>query len=143
MVSSSEQPPRDGLIDFSKYTTEQLIDLQYSVDRTAYPLNHRNLLAELENRQHWAGEEPAIGSRFPVRFTRRHGILGWLEALAGWKRLYGDGWIELGTDETSLHGWRRTWLGVPQRTIISIPLTRSGTQAGTKAQHALSTADAG
>jgi hypothetical protein len=55
--SEADHPPpatqgssRDGLIDFTHYSAEQLRELQYTLDRTAYPLNFDNLLQELERR---------------------------------------------------------------------------------------------
>jgi membrane associated rhomboid family serine protease len=121
MASSSEQVSTDGLIDFSKYTNEQLADLQYTIDRATYPLNHENLLAELAMRRDAVSEKAAVENRLPVRFTDRDGIMGWLESINERKRLYGQGWTEFGTNEITLHGWRRTWLGSPQQTTICIP----------------------
>jgi hypothetical protein len=41
---------RDGLIDFGGYTTEQLVELQSSIDPERFPLNHARLVVELKRR---------------------------------------------------------------------------------------------
>jgi len=116
--SPSEQTLHDGLIDFSKYSTDQLNDLQYSIDRNTFPLNYRNLLAALEKRTPLTERDQASDNRWPVQFTRRSGLQGWLEALGRRQQVYGDGWIEIGGDEIVLHGWQRTWLGMPMQATI-------------------------
>jgi hypothetical protein len=121
MVSTLHGENHDGLIDFSKYSTDQLNDLRYSIDRSSYPVNHRNLLAELERRIPFGGDEGAAADRWQVNFTRRTGLLGWFEGLGRRQQVYGDGWIEIGPSELMLHGWRRTWLGVPVQATIAVP----------------------
>jgi hypothetical protein len=40
--------PRDGLINFERFSLEQLLELESGLDPQAFPENHRNLLAALE-----------------------------------------------------------------------------------------------
>jgi len=126
MNSPSSPNARDGLIDFSKYSTEQLFDLRETIDGNSFPLNHRKLVAELERRQNAEAAEGAgpAADRWQVRFTGADGVLGWIEALRKRQPLYGEGWAELGAEEAFLHGWQRTWLGIAIQRTISVPYAR-------------------
>jgi hypothetical protein len=48
---SSAGGARDGLIDFGSYSIEQLRELQFSVDKEAFPLNFSNLIAALKKKE--------------------------------------------------------------------------------------------
>jgi rhomboid protease GluP len=109
---------RDGSIDFSRYSLEQLNELRDSLDRQTFPRNFANLLAELEHR---AQEPPAAATLQPVRFTPLDGLRGWWQACSQRQPLYGAGSLELKPREIVLQGWQRTWLGVPQQTVLVIP----------------------
>jgi membrane associated rhomboid family serine protease len=105
---------RDGLIDFRLYSLEQLRELQHSLDKHAFPLNFANLLAALKQQEEEQTTPSSEQSRgFVGLFSSRTGILGWLAAKARRSPLYGAGTVEPGSDEILLHGWQRTWLGVP------------------------------
>jgi rhomboid protease GluP len=122
---------RDGTIDFARYSSEQLQELRYTLNQSAFPLNYANLLAEIERR---ASQPPATESPLPeappaipaaihpVRFTPHDGLRGWLEAKSRRLALYSEGFLEIRAQEIVLGGWQRTWLGVAQRTQIFIPL---------------------
>src|SRR5215469_8306209 len=109
-VSPSGTNPRDGAIDFTKYSDAQLEELKYSVDPHTSPQDYAHLHAELETRTR-ATELTSADQSFSGRFTPRDGILGWLGAV-GWRSpLYGAGFIECEPAHVTLRGWRRTWLG--------------------------------
>jgi membrane associated rhomboid family serine protease len=118
---------RDGSIDFSRYSVEQLSELQFTLDRSAFPLNYANLLAELARR---TAAPPAVTPEVPsdtnaavlVRFTAHDRLRGWLEAKSRRLALYGEGFVEVRAQEVALGGWHRNWLGVAQRTEVFIPL---------------------
>jgi len=57
----SSNRPGDGEMDFGGYADGQLKDLQFTLDREAYPLNYAHLLKELARRGliHPAGDETA------------------------------------------------------------------------------------
>jgi rhomboid protease GluP len=112
--------PRDGAIDFSRYSDEQLEELKYSIDARTSPLSHANLTAELEKRRTQAAEPTAPSCS--GRFTPRDGVLGWLQAKRGRSPVYGSGSIECGPRDVVLSGWRRTWLGVPIQDEVRLPL---------------------
>ncbi|HEY4214893.1 MAG TPA: rhomboid family intramembrane serine protease [Steroidobacteraceae bacterium] len=142
----SPQNPRDGSIDFARYSLEQLNDLRFTLDRNAFPVNYANLIAELERRVA-AGTsaephptpapdpnpgsaplvEPSDSPHEPsaqpvsVRFTSHAGLLGWLEAKSRRLPLYGSGFVEVRAQEVVLGGWQRNWLGIGQRTELFIP----------------------
>ena len=84
---SVRAPPQDGAIDFSRYSTEQLRELQFGIDRNSFPQNHANLSAELAAREAASGPEPC----FEARFSRRDGVPGWLEAAGRRSPFYGAG----------------------------------------------------
>jgi membrane associated rhomboid family serine protease len=106
--------PKDGQIDFSKYSTEQLQDLRHMIDGRSHPQNLRNLLAELSKREA-AGPE-AVTFRdlheFAVRFTPRDGIMGWVQGVLSRSILYGRGAIRFEGADLALVGWQRNWMGV-------------------------------
>jgi hypothetical protein len=88
--------PKDGRIDFSKYSTEQLQDLRHTIDGRSHPQNLRNLLAELSKREA-AGPDAVIFRdlhELAVRFTPRNGIVGWAQGVLSRSTLYGSGEIE-------------------------------------------------
>ena len=118
--STDEPPegnPRDGLIRFDAYSLQQLRELQFSIDQRAYPKNFSNLLAALRLKE---GAEPALadGNACVGRFTRRTGLLGWVQAKIMRSPVYGRGSLDIGTAEIALNGWQRTWLGVPIETQV-------------------------
>jgi membrane associated rhomboid family serine protease len=121
--------PRDGTIDFSRYSLAQLSELQYTLDRGTFPRNFANLLAELARRTADAPSvaAPEAASGLPPRavtgrFTAHGGLRGWLEAKSRRLPLYGAGFIEVRPREIVLGGWQRNWLGVAHRAEIFIPL---------------------
>lgn len=116
--------PKDGHIDFSKYSTEQLHDLRHTIDGRSHPQNLRNLLAELSKREA-AGPE-AVTFRdlqeFAVRFTPRDGIVGWAQGVLSRSILYGSGAIRFEGAELALVGWQRNWMGVALETELRVSL---------------------
>jgi len=120
---ASSSRPRDGCIDFSGYSLAQLQELQDSVDRQAFPQNFANLLAELERRRTLAPPATAEGLE-SVRFTPGDGLRGWWQAVGKRLLLYGPGSLEVKGAEVILQGWQRTWLGMPQQTVLVIPSER-------------------
>ena len=117
----SEHRPADGAMDFAGFSTAQLRDLEYSMDRQAYPLNYRNLQLELQRREQEA-EAAAPVVQWQAEFTAHAGLRGWLEAKERRLALYGAGSVESGAAAVILRGWRRTWLGVACKTELSVPL---------------------
>ncbi len=120
-------PPRDGSIDFSRYSSEQLHELRMTLNQNAFPLNYANLLAELDRRTAEANSaEPRQASleavAVPVRFTPHGGLRGWLEAKSRRLELYGEGFAEIRPQELALGGWQRNWLGIGERTEAFIPI---------------------
>lgn len=113
---------RDGAIDFSGYSTGQLRDLQFTVDRSARPLDFQNLQTELARRTRPTEEHADITRSWNATFTRRSGLRGWLEAKTKRLGVYGTGSVAIEGNELLLRGWGRTWLGVPCRLERSVPL---------------------
>ena len=133
---------RDGAINFSDYSSEQLKELRYTLNQIAFPLNYANLLAEIERRaatpvdpsgppptertpHDRTAHEPTPGAApqpFAVRFTGHGGLRGWLEAKSRGISLYGEGFAEIRSQEIVLGGWQHNWLGIAHRTELSIPL---------------------
>src|SRR5580700_10081475 len=54
-LQANKESPRDGSIDFTAYSIEQLRELQFSIDPKAFPENFRRLVAALKQK-----EEPII-----------------------------------------------------------------------------------
>lgn len=121
-TGSSPEPSsrRDGGIDFSRYTTQQLQELQGNLDAAASPLIHAALSAELERRTTAAPQ----ATRWTGRFTRRPGLAGWLFAKLRRSPLYGEGAVEVQPGHLVLHGRQRTWLGVGIERALQVPLDR-------------------
>lgn len=134
-MGSPHRPP-DGSIDFSGYSTTQLLELQHSLDGEAYPLNRAHLLAELQRRGSAAIEtesdeigesvrapapEPR-GDRWSAEYSSLSGLRGWLQAKSRHLRLYGAGAIEVTPTEVCLSGWQRTWLGTPIEVELVVAL---------------------
>lgn len=119
-------PPnsRDGRLDFSRYSLEQLQDLLQSFDPETFPLNFSNLRAEIErrSRQSLSQERCCSGGQWSVRFTRNEGLRGWLQAQYRRLALYGTGTLEITPEQLCIKGWQRTWLAAPARTELSIPI---------------------
>jgi membrane associated rhomboid family serine protease len=105
--------PRDGLIDFTPYSIEQLRELQHSIDPEAFPENLRRLLAALTEKEAPAMQPLLPGDAVAGRFTLHGGLLGWIQAKFARSPVYGFGSLEVGPNEIILSGWQRTWLGVP------------------------------
>ncbi len=103
--SSAEQavgpPSPDRAIDFSTYSTAQLVD-------------------ELARRGSAQADAPAPAREFPVRFTSWPSVLGWLQAAYLRLRLHGPGVVRFEPDELVLRGWRRNWLAVPLQEEIRL-----------------------
>lgn len=111
---------RDGTIDFTRYSTDQLEELQFGIDRRAFPQNFANLAAELERRAASGTAQSDAASN--VRFSSGDGLTGWIEARGRHNPLYGAGSVAVEAGYVSLRGWRRTWLGASERAEIMIPL---------------------
>jgi membrane associated rhomboid family serine protease len=105
--------PRDGLINFTPYSIEQLRELQHSIDPEAFPENLKRLLAALKEKEAPAMQPSLPGGSVVGRFTSRGGVLGWIQGKFARSPVYGFGSLELGPKEIILSGWQRTWLGVP------------------------------
>jgi hypothetical protein len=83
--------PRDGLIDFTPYSIEQLRELQYSIDPEVFPENHKHLLAALKEKKAPVMQPPPPGDSIAGRFTSRAGLLGWLQGKFAQSPVYGLG----------------------------------------------------
>jgi membrane associated rhomboid family serine protease len=118
-LQANKESPRDGSIDFTAYSIEQLRELQFSIDPKAFPENFRRLVAALKQK-----EEPIIqplppGETVVGRYTPRNGLLGWLQAKFERSPVYGIGSIEIGPSEIVLSACQRTWLGVAVETQVA------------------------
>lgn len=120
----SEHRPADGAMDFAGFSTAQLRDLEYTIDRAAYPLNYHNLQLELQRRAQQTVAAPEPLAPWSVEFTEHAGLRGWLEAKTGGLALYGAGSVERGAGEFILRGWRRTWLGVGCKAELPVPVEK-------------------
>jgi hypothetical protein len=85
---------RDGLINFGDYTTEQLVELESSIDPERFPLNHARLVEELKRRE----PEEVSGSfprdRWDIRFSRSERFWSWIQAKRRRQWFYGRGFLE-------------------------------------------------
>jgi membrane associated rhomboid family serine protease len=121
-ISPAATNPRDGAIDFTKYSEAQLEELKYSVDRHTSPQDYAHLHAELERRHARGPDLTSADQSFSGRFTPRDGFLGWLRAL-GWRSpVYGVGSVQCEAANVTIRGWRRTWLGIAHRDELRLPL---------------------
>ncbi|HEY0682497.1 MAG TPA: rhomboid family intramembrane serine protease [Steroidobacter sp.] len=116
--------PKDGQIDFSKYSTEQLQDLRHTIDGRSHPQNLRNLLAELSKRE--AAGPDTIRFRdlqeFAVRFTPRDGLVGWVQGVFSRSTLYGSGVIRFEGADLAIAGWQKNWMGVALETELRVSM---------------------
>jgi len=115
---SGEQGARnESIIDFTRYSSDQLKELRDGSAFDASPLALAALLAEMQRR----ATLRATAEEWQVRFSRFNGVLGWLESL--WRRspVYGDGSVLASPEAIVLRGWQRTWLGAPIERAISLP----------------------
>jgi rhomboid protease GluP len=112
--------PKDGQIDFSKYSTEQLQDLRHTIDGRSHPQNLRNLLTELSKREAAGPESVTFRDlhEFAVRFTPGDGIVGWVQGVLSRSTLYGSGVIRFEGADLALVGWQRNWMGVALETEL-------------------------
>ena len=97
-----------GRPDLSGLSTDKLRDL---------------LQAELQRRES-AGQPDASAVAVPGRFSRRDGLVGWLESVRRKQPLYGRGSIGADASTVTLCGWQRTWLGVPMERALLIAAER-------------------
>jgi membrane associated rhomboid family serine protease len=133
---SSTARPQDGRIDFLLYSIEQLRELQYSIDKNAFPQNFINLLAALKQKEEGTTQPVAQSNGYAGQFTSKAGILGWIEAKVRRSPVYGTGSIEPGSSTILLRGCQRTWLGVPieSQVIREISNIRNVVQDGPHVQ---------
>lgn len=133
-----------GAIDFSQFSTEQLLELRAAFDASRLPLERAAVEHELARRGLLSDESaPPLLLRFEVRFTRRDGIVGWLEAKSARGPLFGAGTVELHADTAVLSGWSRTWLGVRQAAQVSYALSGIANVATDQDLVRLTTSDGG
>jgi len=104
---------RDGLIDFGSYTTEQLVELESSIDPERSPRNYTRLLEELSRRKLEGASNSLSRDRWEVRFSRSDSFWSWIQAKRQRQWFYGHGVLEIQPAEIVLSGWQRTWLGIP------------------------------
>jgi rhomboid protease GluP len=107
----SPPQPQDGSINFALYTLVQLRELQLIMDPARFPKNHEHLLAALAAKAATEPTGPERNNSIIGRFTKRSGLIGWLEAKVARSPLYGRGALDLRDGELVLSGWQRTWLG--------------------------------
>lgn len=104
---------RDGLIDFRGYTTEQLVELESSIDPERFPLNHIHLAEELKRRESAEAPDSPSPDRWNIRFSHSKSFWSWIQAKRRRQWFYGPGFLEVQPTEIMLSGWQRTWLGMP------------------------------
>jgi membrane associated rhomboid family serine protease len=120
---SAGPAPIDGKIDFSGYSLTQLEELRFNIDRSAFPQNFANLIAEIERRRVSDGSQPVAEMLVEGRFTSRDGLAGWIQAKLHWLPFYGAGAVIVTPVEVVLRAWQRTWLGVPIQAERRLPVT--------------------
>lgn len=115
MDNSDEDPAstRDGLIDFGSYTTEQLVELESSIDPERFPRNHAHLVEELNRRKRTEARNFPPCNQWDIRFSRSESFWSWIQAKRRRQWFYGRGSLEIHPTEIQLSGWQRTWLGMP------------------------------
>jgi len=115
-MDNSDKVPasaRDGLIDFGGYTTEQLVELESSIDPERFPRNHARLVEELNRRKRTEASNSPPRDRWDIRFSRSESFWSWVQAKRRRQWFYGRGFLEIQPAEIVLRGWQRTWLGMP------------------------------
>ena len=118
--TDSAPAAKDGLIDFSTFSTEQLTYLKDSINPSTHPQDLRNVIEELARRELNASEAADTAREYPVRFTSRGGLAGWVNSLYRRIPLHGAGTIGFEADDVVFRGWQRTWLGVPLQAEMRI-----------------------
>ena len=117
-MDNSDKVPasaRDGLIDFGGYTTEQLVELESSIDPDRFPLNYERLAQELKRRESAKASNPLPRNWWNIRFSNSESFLNWVQAKRRWQWFYGRGLLEIQPAGIVLSGWQRTWLGMPMQ----------------------------
>ncbi|HVA41584.1 MAG TPA: rhomboid family intramembrane serine protease [Candidatus Binataceae bacterium] len=116
----------DGSVDYTQYSLAQLHAHRERLDAARYPQNAQNLRNEITAREARSLQKVTTNYVCEGRFTRRGGWFGWLAAKLRRRLVYGDGAIEVRPATVALLGWQRTWLGVAQRSELTIPTSRIG-----------------
>jgi membrane associated rhomboid family serine protease len=125
---------RDGLIDFGGYTTEQLVELESSIDPERFPRNHARLVEELNRRKRTEASNSPPRDRWDIRFSPSESFWSWVQAKRRRQWFYGRGFLEIQPAEVVLSGWQRTWLGMPvqgERRIALESIRNVGTDNAT------------
>jgi|HubBroStandDraft_1064217.scaffolds.fasta_scaffold16777_3 rhomboid protease GluP len=104
---------RDGLIDFGAYTTEQLVELESSIDPERSPRNYARLVEELNLRKLAEAPYSPPSDRWDIRYSHSESFWSWVQAKRRRQWFYGRGALEIQPAEILLSGWQRTWLGMP------------------------------
>jgi membrane associated rhomboid family serine protease len=104
---------RDGLIDFGGYATEQLVELESSIDPERSPRNHARLVEELNRRKGAEASNSLPRDRWDIQFSHSESFWSWVQAKRRRQWFYGRGVLEIQPAEIVLSGWQRTWLGMP------------------------------
>src|ERR1700743_186028 len=94
--------PADGMICFARCPPEQLEELQFGIDRHAFPQTFANLSAELQRRAA-SGTAQSHGAS-NGRFSSRDGLAGWIEARGRHNPLYGAGSVAVAAEHVTLQG---------------------------------------
>jgi len=77
----------------------------------------------MDEQQQGEGTAPEEKTIVCGRFTRNDGLRGWLQARVASSPLYGEGFVEIRSQEVILRGWHRSWLGLAEATDLGIALT--------------------
>jgi len=101
----------EGSINFASYSAEQLRELQFCIDRRAYPETYANLIAALQQKTLPAVQPANPETGFSGQFTRHTGWRGWLSARRTRSPVYGPGAVSFDGSSVLLTGLQRTWLG--------------------------------
>ena len=113
MVSMARLEPANGLIDFRRYSTDQLAELKLSIDLERFPLNHARLDDELTRRVSAGASDCQPRDRWNIRFSASESFWSWVQAKRRRQWFYGHGFLEFRSDDIVISGWQRSWLGMP------------------------------